>query len=245
MFAGRWLSGIALGVLVAAGVAVAPALGASETPAINPPVKRAPMAFRGLGSFTPAAADPRLAAVFARGGLDPNFRFTPSESRRDGSRAVTVAVRARSSRSALAAERAALVSAPALAVPSSVGLAPIAYNLGVAVGWRRFALSGDVAHVDLAGLPGSREAVDVGLSYTGKRFSGQVRAASDRPLPNTPSLIEEAPNYSIDVAGSYALTRNLAVTAGVRYKAERDRLQQTPDNRRDSQAVYIGTAFRF
>lgn len=245
MVAGRWLSGLALGVFIAAGVAVAPALGASETPVVNPPVKRAPMAFRGLGSFTPASADPRLAAVFARGGLDPNFRFTPSESRRDGSRAVTVAVRARSSRSALAAERAATVSA-ASAAPSSVGLAPIAYNLGVAVGWRRFALSGDVTHIDLAGLPGSREAVDVGVSYTGKRFSGQVKAGSDRPLPNGPSLIEEPPAYSIDVAGSYALTRNLAVTAGVRYKAERDRLlQQVPDDRRDSQAVYVGTAFRF
>ena len=73
-----------------------------------------------------------------------------------------------------------------------------------------------------------------------------MKAASDRPLPNGPRLIEEAPAYSIDVGGSYALTRNLAVTAGVRYKAERDRLvQQAPDDRRDSQAVYVGTAFRF
>jgi hypothetical protein len=228
-------------VLVAAGVAVAPAIGASDEPMTHP-VKKAPMAFRGLGSFTPASADPRLAAVFARGGLDPtSFRFTPSETRPDGSRAVTVAVRARSSRSALAAERAATVSA----APSTVSLAPIAYNLGVAVGWRRFALSGDVSHVDLAGAPGSREAVDVGLSYTGKRLSGQVTAAADRPLPNAQTLIEEAPAYSIDVSSSYALTHNLAVTAGVRYKAERDRLQQLPDDRRDSQAVYIGTAFRF
>jgi hypothetical protein len=36
------------------------------------------------------------------------------------------------------------------------------------------------------------------------------------------------------------------VTAGVRYKSERDRLMQQPtDDRRDSRAVYIGTAFRF
>lgn len=244
MVSGRLLSGIALGVLVAAGIAVAPALGASSDNPAKLPVKRAPTALRGLASFTPASADPRLAAVFARGGLDPtNFRFTPSESRRDGSRAITVAVRARSSRSALAAERAASESA----APSSIRLAPIAYNLGVAVGWRRFALSGDVSKVDLAGAPGSREAVDVGLSYTGKRFSGRVKAAADRPLPNAPRLIEEAPAYSIDVGGSYSLTRNLDVTAGVRYKAERDRLQQTTtrDDRRDSQAVYIGTAFRF
>jgi hypothetical protein len=41
------------------------------------------------------------------------------------------------------------------------------------------------------------------------------------------------------------LTRNLDVTGGVRYKIQEDRLQPLADNRRDSQAVYIGTAFRF
>jgi len=36
------------------------------------------------------------------------------------------------------------------------------------------------------------------------------------------------------------------VTAGVRYKSERNnRLEALQDNRRDSQAVYLGTAFRF
>ena len=51
---------------------------------------------------------------------------------------------------------------------------------------------------------------------------------------------------SLDVGGSFALTRNLDVTAGLRYRAERDRLQQAPDlDRRDSQALYVGTAFRF
>lgn len=235
-----WMSGIGVGALIAAGLAVAPAVGASGESQV---VKRAPLNIGDIGSFTPAAADPRLAAVFARSGLDTTgFRFTPTDSRRNGNRAVTVAVRARSTRTALAAERAASGSDS----PASIGLAPIAYNLGVAVGWRRFALSGDVAKIDLAGLPGSREAVDVGVSYTGRRFIGRVKAAADRPLANAPKLVEEAPAYSIDVGGSYRLTRNLDVTAGVRYKAERDyRLQQAPDDRRDSQAVYVGTAFRF
>ncbi len=39
--------------------------------------------------------------------------------------------------------------------------------------------------------------------------------------------------------------RNLDVTAGVRYKArDRDRLPPLTDDRRDSQAVYVGTAFQ-
>lgn len=240
VLSGRWMSGIGVGALIVAGLAMAPAIGAPGNARL---VKRAPLNIGDIGSFTPAAADPRLAAVFARSGLDTSsFRFTPTESRRNGNRAVTVAVRARSTRTALAAGRPGSI----IDAPSSVSIAPIAYNLGVAVGWRRFALSGDVAKVDLAGLPGSRETVDVGVSYSGQRFVGRVKAAADRPLSNAPKLVEEAPAYSLDVGGSYRLTRNLDVTAGVRYKAERDyRLQPAPDERRDSQAVYVGTAFRF
>ena len=51
--------------------------------------------------------------------------------------------------------------------------------------------------------------------------------------------------YSLGVGGSYRLTRNLDVTGGVRYKIQRDRLEPLADQRRDSQAVYVGTAFRF
>ncbi|MET3824586.1 hypothetical protein ABIC16_000279 [Sphingomonas sp. PvP055] len=241
MSLGRWMSGIAVGAFVALGISVAPALGASDSPAprINP--RHSVQLVRGLGSFTPASADPRLAAMFARGGLDTSgFRFTPSDTRREGNRAVTVAVQARSARGVIArTDRASPIPA------STVALTPIAYNLGVAVGWKRLAVSGDVAKVDLAGMPGSREAADIGVSYTGKRFSGRVNAMADRPLANGPKLIEVPEAYSLDVAGSYSLTRRLDVTAGVRYKTERDRLMQQSDDRRDSQAVYIGTAFRF
>ena len=48
-----------------------------------------------------------------------------------------------------------------------------------------------------------------------------------------------------DSIGCYALTRNLDVTGGVRYKLQRDRLDRFTDNRQDSQAVYVGTAFKF
>ena len=229
------LAGVAVAGLFAGALAM-PAIGATES--TRTARKPAAAAARALSGFTPAAADPRLSALFARGGLDSNFRFTPSETRRD-SRAVTVAVRARSNRAA-EAERVASVAAP------TVGLAPIAYNLGVAVGWKRFAVSGDVSKVDLAGQPGGREAADVAVSYAGTRFTGQVRAAADKPIEGSaPRLIEGAQSYSLDMRGSYALTRNLDVTAGVRYKSERDRLVRFTDDRRDSQAVYVGTAFRF
>ncbi|MGE7204253.1 hypothetical protein ACQKJZ_01090 [Sphingomonas sp. NPDC019816] len=232
---GRVVIGLAIGALAATTAMVAPAIGAVDQGARAP--KRA-LSLRGIGGFTPASADPRLAAIFARGGLDAgDLRFTPAESQRVANRAVTVAVRARASRTN--DERTAANVAP------TVGLAPISYNLGVAVGWKRLALSSDIARVDLAGLPGSRETADVAVSYTANRFTGRVKASTDHPIEGAPKLIDMPSSYSLDMGGSYALTRNLDVTAGVRYRSDRERLARLDDDRRNSQAVYLGTAFRF
>ncbi len=236
---GRAVTGMMAGALIATGVIVAPAFGAGER---AQPVKRSAAASssRFSGSFTPAAADPRLAAIIARGGMDGSeFRFTPAEARQD-KRAVTVAVRARSSRVGLVdATRAAPLPA------ATVGIQPIAYNLGVSVGWKRFAVSGAVNRIDLGPIPGSRESTDVALTYRAGRASSRVTAVADRPLENTPKLTQDLPSYSVDVSSSYSLTRNLDVTAGMRYRSDRERLARLDDSRRDSQSVYVGTAFRF
>ncbi|MGN6619791.1 MAG: hypothetical protein ACTHKR_01845 [Sphingomonas sp.] len=238
----RVIAGAGLGALVAAAIAVSPALGFSGRDGGAPQFASSTFGFDGgIGSFTPASADPRLAAALAKSGLGATgFRFTPSDTHDGGRHNLTVAVQARAAHGADESHGIA-------GDDTSVRLAPIAYNLGVAVGWKRFALSGDVTHLDLAGLPGSRQSADVGVSYTGRRVSARVKLATEKPLNNTPALIEEAPNSTIDVGGSYSLTRNLDVTAGVRYKSEQssNRLQRLDDDRRDSQAVYIGTAFRF
>jgi hypothetical protein len=200
----------------------------------------APTALRGgIGTFTPAAGDPRLAAALARSGIaNGGFRFTPAAS--EGKpRAVRVAVRARAAPREVAAER----LAPA--ATSAVGIAPVAYNLGVGVGWKRFAIAGDVSRIDTGVTPGSREAVDVGVSYNANKWSTRVQVAADRPVGSLPRTINGAESVSLDVGGSFRLTRNLDVTAGVRYRSERDRLRDVSDTRRDSQAVYVGTAFRF
>ncbi|AJP74679.1 hypothetical protein [Sphingomonas hengshuiensis] len=234
------MTGFGLGVLCAAGTMLAPALQAQEGGRLERIAGKRNAAENALGAFTPAAADPKLAAILARSGMpESGFRFTPSEASRGANHGVTVAVRARSTRTVTGTERVDLTA------PRAVSLAPIAYNLGVAVGWKRFAVSGDVTRVELITQPGSRERADLGLSYTGKRVTGRVQAATDRPLIDTPIPIGDAPSYSVDLGGSYSLTRNLDVTAGMRYKSERDRLPRLADERRDSQAVYVGTAFRF
>ena len=233
----RWMTGLGIGALCAAGTLVAPSLQAQEGGrSVN---QRPASAMRGGIGFTPASADPKLAAILARSGMpEGGFRFTPSELRRGSGRAVTVAVRARSTRTAQ-------VTQYTEATTPSLSLAPIAYNLGVSVGWKRFAVAADVAKVDLVTQPGGSERAEIGLSYSGKRAGGRIQANSDRPLVSTPIVVGDKPSYSFDLGGSYSVARNLDLTAGVRYKNEDQRLPRLTDNRRDSQSLYVGTAFRF
>ena len=116
---------------------------------------------------------------------------------------------------------------------------------GVALGWKRFAVAGDLARIDLGPLPGSREAADVSVSYGAKRFTGRLKAATDRPYGEVAQLVDQPQSYSVDIGGAYKLTRNLDVTAGLRYRSDRERLARTDDERHDSQAAYVGTVFRF
>ena len=230
------------GMLWMAGVAIAATVALSPVTATSYKSKAKPAAsFRmaeGIGSFTPAAADPRRALSFGRAGLaDSGFHFTPSVT--PGSRrGVTVAIRARASGAAAQPRRAGQTLAIAAVAPS-------AYNLGVAVGWKRFAITGDIVKVEGGLLPLDSEAADVGLSYTGNKWSTRLQLGAERAIGNRPHLTNVDQAYSVDLAGSYALTRNLAVTGGVRYKMQRDRLEPKTDDRQDSQAVYVGTAFRF
>jgi Gram-negative porin len=238
----RWaINGVIGGALGVALLAAAPAIGsAADRFFVKRPVA-APVMRGGIGTFTPVAGDPRLAAALARSGFTGSgFRFTPAVSSAAHTRAVTVAVRARAATREVAVDRLAQGASAA-----SIGIAPVAYNLGVGVGWRRFALSGDVKRMDVGIVPGSREGVDLGLSYNANKWSTRVELAADRPIGSLPRTINGAGSVSLDVGGSYRLTRNLDVMAGVRYKSERDRLKDITDTRRDSQAVYVGTAFRF
>jgi hypothetical protein len=223
---------VALG---AAGIVLSPAFAASDSKKRPPAV--ALSIDPGFG-FTPASADPRLAASFA--GRVPSlndFKFTPAAAKGRPSQ-VRVAIRARAStpQQAAASSSASSVSA----------LAPVSYNLGVAVGWRRFAVSGDVAKVDPAGSPvEGRESTSLGVSYSLPRFTGRVAVSADRSQGAAAPALRDMDKYAVDVGGSYSLTRRLSVTGGVRYRVEHDRLSTLADDRVDSQAVYVGTAFRF
>lgn len=222
--------------LGAAGLLLTPALAADSGKKRPPAVS---ISVNPALTFTPAAADPRLAASFAHGAPSlTDFKFTPAAAKGRPSQ-VRVAIRAR------ATTPQQVASANTSNSPVNA-LAPVTYNLGVAIGWRRFAVSGDVAKISSAGSPlDGRESAVVGVSYSLPRFTGRVAVTADRSDNHGAPALRDPDNYALDVGGSYSITRRLALTGGVRYKVERDRLTTLRDERVDSQAVYIGTAFKF
>lgn len=224
----------------AAGLVLSPAF-ATGTQGKKRPAAVA-VSFDPISSFTPANADPKLAAALAGKGLAlGEFKFTPAPAKGRPSQ-VRVAIRAR-----------ALAPAPiqvASAQPQTgavTALTPTGYNLGLAVGWRRFAVSGDVAKVKSADpAVGGRETAVLGVSYSlNNKLSTRVAVGADRATGNPLPGLRQGNNVSLDVGSSYSLSRHIALTGGVRYNLERDRASTIQDNRRDSQAVYVGTAFKF
>ena len=107
--------------------------------------------------------------------------------------------------------------------------------------------AGDVAKVsDPDPAKGGRESAVVGVSYSlNRRLTGRVAVGADRSDGRALTPLRKADNYSLDVGGAYSVTRNIAVTGGVRYRIDHERLSAVTDARRDSQAVYVGTAFKF
>ena len=224
--------------LAAAGLVLSPAIAAGQAKKRSPAVA---VSFDPISSFTPANADPRLAATFAgRGSSLGDFKFTPAAAK-DRPSQVRVAIRAR------AATPGHVRATELASAAQPVAITPESYNLGVAVGWRRFAVSGDLAKTKEANPAlGGRESAAIGVSYSvNKRLTGRVAVGAERGDGKALTPLRRDDNYSVDVGGAYALTKRIAVTGGVRYQVDRDRVAPVADSRRDSQAVYVGTAFKF
>lgn len=232
-------SGTIAGALAAGALLLVPAIASAK-----PEAKKRPPAvsvsFDRVTSFTPAAADPKLAAEFANKASAADFKFTPAAPKGRPSQ-IRVAIRARG------ADGRSTGLVPASADSAIGALTPASYNLGVAVGWRRFAVTGEVGKTRSSSLAfGGRETAVVGVSYSlNRRLTTRVAATAERSDDNRAPALGREKGYAVDAGAAYSLTRNIAVTGGVRYKIEQDRLSATKDERRDSQAVYVGTAFKF
>jgi hypothetical protein len=227
-----------LAAVAAAGLVLTPAFATTMAKKRPPAVS---LSFDPVASFTPANADPKLAAALAGKSLSlTDFKFTPAPAKGRPSQ-VRVAIRAQTP----APTPSRLTDANAATTVAALN--PSTYNLGIAVGWRRFAVSGDVAKVKDADLAlGGRESAVVGVSYSlSNRLSTRVAVGAERITGNPVPALRRGDNVSLDAGASYALSRRIALTGGVRYNVERDRMSTLQDDRRDSQAVYVGTAFKF
>ena len=201
----------------------------------------------GIGSFTPATIDPRLAADLSFSAISKNskFRFTPAVEKGDKPRAVTVAVRVNPDNAKAIGIRAAVVPASVGKTSSApVRITQTAYNLGVAKGWQKFALPSDIKDIKMPDLGAISQRAEPRAAKKPSRFQPNVELDAT-PQPGTAPRTMSEGSYTVDLGGSYTVTRNLDVTAGVRISSERDRLAPLTNEQQDSQAVYVGTEFRF
>lgn len=201
------------------------------------------------GSFVPAKVDPRLARSIAVRTLSKGrtFRFTPAATPAHTDRSVTVAVRVDPATSR-ALMRGAVAGRELAADSTLLKIAPTAYSLGATRGYKSFAQNLTIAPggqkgvstPDLAAFRPSAGAPD-GPSAFVPRIALDEREKTGR----SPRTFEGQGEQTVDLGGAYRLTRNLDVTAGVRYKSDRDRLGPLTNTQQDSQAVYVGTQFKF
>jgi hypothetical protein len=240
--------GVKRGHLALAGAAVAvagfmlsPAIGAAGDFAHLRSV--APVSLGALGSissFTPTTKDPRLAAAYAKIALSASrqsFRFTPTSGSMSGQRSVTVMVRANNDGVAVTRT-----------LPM-INITPVAFSLNSSRNWHKFALPESVGRKELDPVAAEPIAAIKNFSLEqGKKDRFTTKVVMDTHRDTATGLRNPAAekDYTLDLASSYSLTRNLNVTAGLRYNgANVGRLTPMTDERQDSQALYLGTVFKF
>ena len=207
------------------------------------------------GSFaalTPASVDPRLARFVAerRSGNARLMRFTPAGVAERASRSVTVAIRIDEDVARAISIRSAINSAQEQAAgDAGVRIAPTRFNLGLSRGYQSFAKAPEQLSRALseASIPNLAEfQPSPGARPDESRFAARIALEEVAKPGASPRAANSRGEQAVDVEGSYRLTRNLDVTAGVRYSQERDRLAPIAEpTQTDSQAVYVGTQFRF
>jgi len=218
-----------------------------------------------FGLFTPASVDPELAARVADKARARGIRFTPAGSTITRSdRLVTVAVRIDDETAQAISVRAA-TEGTAGKSSGIAGLQANRFNLGTARGYQSFARAEATNAVPSAlSLPDavrSTETRNLGnLSMPDlsefepaqpsrieepSRLQPRIELEDEAIAGRSPNTLDARGSQTVDVGGSFRLSPNLDVRAGVRYSQERDRLDQLTNSLQDSQAVYVGTQIRF
>ena len=214
---------VAFGLVAALALPVA-GNAAPDKPRVE--LKREDNVLRPLGSFTPSFIDGLGASQRAGSAVDARaFRFTPSGQPTD-KRAITLGIRTRT------------IAAPdaTRGTDESAG-----YDVGMALGTRGLALTGQVSKLD-SGLT-RREAVTVGLGYGRRHWTTALKfGAEDRSPRGAEPLLDR--RYTVELGGAYSLRRNLSVGAGVRYRVAPEDAATRRQREQDG-AAFVGAAVAF
>lgn len=211
--------------------------------------------------FTPASVDPALAARVAEKARERGIRFTPLGANiSNNERTVTVAVRLDDDVARAISVRSAIDSAPGKGTQLA-GVQANRFNLGTARGYTSFARAQTPAAV-----PSARTITGGGLKDLGmpdlaqfepaqptrvdkpSRLQPRIELEGERTAGRSSNTLDAVSAQTVDLGGSFRLSPNLDVTAGVRLSQERDRLDRLDpltNSVKDSQAVYVGTQIRF
>jgi hypothetical protein len=213
--------------------------------------------------FTPAKLDQSVLREVAASLGTEALRFTPAARPSKQERTVTMAVRVNDETARAISVRNAvkLARTPAgrgTSIAAQIGtiggetIEPTRYDLGIAKGYQGFAApapkavalpSGirDIAMADLGEFDADSSDDNIKTS----RFQPRISLEKEARTGRAPRTAAGADVRSLDVSGSYRVVGNLNVTAGVRLSQERDRIAPLTDGVEDSQAVYVGTQFKF
>ena len=250
--------GNALALVAAAGLVLAlPSAGLALS---DSQTDHSPMVADKFAPFTPAAVDPQLARRFAASvrAKGQNVRFTPAATASSQARTYTVAVRVDEQTARAISVRSAVAATQAEAGLGNLALGPTRYNLGAARGYQGFTKISDMPKagisLDIGGpnvldaMPDLAEFKPLESKTKGKpsRFQPRIELETEiGTAGRSKGTLESLGEQRVDLGGAYRVSRNLDVTAGVRLSQDRDRIAPLTDSVQDSQAVYVGTQFRF
>lgn len=202
--------------------------------------------------FTPANLDPEFARSLVVRSDSEAFRFTPA-SRPRKERTLTMAVRVDDATARAISVRDVTEKTPGQeSLGTRTVLDSVRYNLGMSRGYQSFAQPApkavalprgirDIAMPDLSEFRPSKGIAQEKPS----RFRADIALDNSGEPGRAPRTLEGSGEQSVDVQGSYRVTGNLNVTAGVRLSQERDPMKPLTDGVEDNQAVYVGTRFKF
>ena len=206
--------------------------------------------------FTPAGIDPaKFQALAERIGVDA-LRFTPAARPAPKDGAVTIAVRVDTEKAQAISVRRPVETVSNAPRIEALSVAPTRYDLGVARGYQGFAKAErpSVAPGTSVRMPSSVRNIampDLSEYRPAKskdepsRFQPRIALDSEGRTGRARGTLESLGEQSVEVSGSYSLSRKIDVTAGVRLSQDRDRLAPLTDGQDDDQAVYVGTQIRF